>query len=227
MTAQPNRIDGAGLIDRDRPVSFTFDGNQYAGYEGDTLASALLANDVHLVARSFKYHRPRGIYGVGSEEPAALVTVGEDGRTDPNTRATIVELRDGLVARSQNAWPSVGFDIGAINNSLSRFFSAGFYYKTFMWPGLKGWRFYEHFIRRAAGMGRLSAEPDPDYYERKEHFCDLLIVGAGPAGIAAALTASESGARVLLVDENASPSLLAHPDLGNWASDACSSSEFV
>ncbi len=158
MSGQVNRVAAGLVIDRDRPLTFSFNGRNFDGFAGDTLASALLANDVHFVARSFKYHRPRGIYGAGSEEPAALVTVGEGARHDPNTRATIVELHDGLVATSQNAWPSLEFDLGAVNDSMSRFFSAGFYYKTFMWPGLKGWRFFEYFIRRAAGMGKLSLE---------------------------------------------------------------------
>ncbi|MDA0992652.1 MAG: sarcosine oxidase subunit alpha family protein [Proteobacteria bacterium] len=197
------RLPDGGRIDRTQPVRFRFNGKEYGGFLGDTLASALLANGVLLVARSFKYHRPRGIWSAGAEEPNALVTVGTGARREPNTRATTVEIYDGLVANSQNAWPSVGFDIGAINNLLSRFFSAGFYYKTFMWPGARGWRIYEHFIRRAAGMGKVAKTADPDRYERIEAFCDLLIVGSGPAGIAAAQTAARSGVRVILVDENA------------------------
>ena len=205
MTGKAHRVDNAGRIDRERPIQFTFDGRKYSAYEGDTLASALLANDCLLLARSFKYHRPRGMFSLGSEEPCALVTVGSGNRSEPNTRATMVELYDGLVARSQNAWPSLRFDIGAINNLFGRFFSAGFYYKTFMWPGAKGWQFYERFIRRTAGMGFAPPSADPDRYERIEAFCDVLIVGAGPAGLAAAATAARSGARVLIADENAVP----------------------
>jgi sarcosine oxidase subunit alpha len=197
------RLAEGGRIDRTQPVGFCFNGKEYGGFAGDTLASALLANGILLVARSFKYHRPRGIYSAGVEEPNALVTVGTGARREPNTRATSIEIYDGLVASSQNAWPSVNFDVGAINKLFSRFFSAGFYYKTFMWPGARGWRIYEHFIRRAAGMGKAARSADPDRYERIEAFCDLLVVGSGPAGIAAALVAARSGARVIVVDENA------------------------
>ena len=225
MSAQTNRLTEGGAVDRGKPVTFSFDGNLYEGFDGDTLASALLANDVHLVARSFKYHRPRGIYSAGSEEPCALVTVGEDAAAEPNTRATVVELYEGLVANSQNVWPSLGFDVGAINNALSGLFSAGFYYKTFMWPGLKGWRFYERFIRRAAGMGRASTDPDPDIYERAEAFCDLLIVGAGPSGIAAAMAAADSGARVMLVDENAWPHSHCQSAVNDWMVSALATLE--
>ncbi|MDH4107518.1 MAG: sarcosine oxidase subunit alpha family protein [Gammaproteobacteria bacterium] len=203
MSAQPCRLAHGGRIDRAQALRFSFDGRAYTGYAGDTLASALLANGVSLLARSFKYHRPRGIHSAGAEEPNALVTIGRGARREPNTRATAVELVEGLEAYSQNAWPSLGFDLGAVNNLVSPFFSAGFYYKTFMWPGARGWRFYERFIRRAAGMGAVADGADPDRYERIEEFCDLLVVGSGPAGTAAALTAARSGARVLLVDENA------------------------
>ena len=203
MSRQSHRVDGEGRVDYSQTIRFTFDGKSYPAYAGDTLASALLANGVKLVARSFKYHRPRGVYSAGSEEPTALVTVGEGARVAPNTRATTVELYDGLVARSQNAWPSLSLDFGAINNRLSGLFSAGFYYKTFMWPGVKGWMFFERFIRRAAGMGESARESDPDRFERIEEFCDVLVVGAGPAGLAAALVAGRSGARVIIVDENA------------------------
>ena len=220
MSGQINRQSNDADIDRNQPLTFTFDGRRYQGYRGDTLASALLANDVHLVARSFKYHRPRGIYSAGSEEPCALVTVGSGKRAEPNTRATMVELYDGLVASSQNAWPSIRFDVGAINNALANVFSAGFYYKTFMWPGLRAWRFYERFIRRAAGMGTSSIQADPDRYERVEAFCDVLVVGTGPSGIAAALSASRSGARVLLIDEYASQRGSQHPELRDWYSSA-------
>ena len=223
MSGKAHRIDSGGRIDRERPLRFTFDGREYTAYEGDTLASALLANDCLHVARSFKYHRPRGVFSAGSEEPSALVTVGSGNRSEPNTRATTVELHDGLVARSQNAWPSLRFDIGAINNLFGRFFSAGFYYKTFMWPGAKGWQFYERFIRRTAGMGVAPPSADPDRYERIEAFCDVLVVGTGPAGLAAAATAARSGARVIIADENAVPGgairsgIAAGDELRDWA----------
>ena len=200
--SQPFRNADGGLIDRGRSVGFTFDGRRYTGHGGDTLASALLANGVRLVGRSFKYHRPRGVVAAGAEEPNALVQLGEGARTEPNTRATQVELYDGLVAWSQNRWPSVGFDIGAANDLLSRVFPAGFYYKTFMWPP-RAWMFYERFIRRAAGLGRAPAEPDPDTYEKRRAHCDVLVVGGGPAGLAAARAAGASGARVILADEQA------------------------
>ena len=149
---QPHRLPTGGRIDRTRLVSFYFNGRPYTGYYGDTLASALLANGVHLVGRSFKYHRPRGILSAGSEEPNALVQLGDGAVTDPNMRATQIELYDGLRASSQNCWPSVSFDIAAVNNAFSRFLPAGFYYKTFMWPR-RLWRHYEFLIRHAAGLG--------------------------------------------------------------------------
>ncbi|MEP1520828.1 sarcosine oxidase subunit alpha family protein [Ascidiaceihabitans sp.] len=196
------RIAGKGRIDRSKPVSFTFDGNSYRGFQGDTLASALLANDVRLVARSFKYHRPRGILTAGSEEPNALVTVGAAGHTDPNVRATVQELYEGLQARSQNAWPSLEFDVMAINDIAAPFLGAGFYYKTFMWPRVFWERVYEPIIRRAAGLGALSGEDNADTYERAFAHCDVLVIGAGPAGLMAALTAAQAGADVILADED-------------------------
>jgi sarcosine oxidase subunit alpha len=198
----PNRLDGEGAIRRDRTLSFTFDGRRYAGHPGDTLASALLASGVRLVARSFKYHRPRGILTAGSEEPNALVELRTGARREPNTRATVVELFDGLEARSQNRWPSLALDFGAINSFLSPVFIAGFYYKTFMWPASFWERVYEPAIRRAAGLGRASLEADPDSYDKAHAFCDLLVVGGGPAGLAAALAAGRAGARVILCDED-------------------------
>jgi sarcosine oxidase subunit alpha len=203
MSSDFRTADG-GRVDRAQRLRFTFDGRAYAGLAGDTLASALLANGVHLTARSFKYHRPRGIMAAGSEEPNALVTVIRDaGRTTPNLRATQVELYDGLIAESQNRWPSLQFDVGRINDRLSRFFPAGFYYKTFMWPR-KAWKsLYEPAIRRAAGLGKAPVQPDPDRYAQRYAHCDVLIVGAGPAGIAAALAAADAGARVILCDETA------------------------
>ena len=194
--------EGEGAIRRDRTLSFVFDGKHYAGHPGDTLASALLASGVRLVARSFKYHRPRGILTAGPEEPNALVELRTGARREPNTRATVVELFDGLEARSQNRWPSLGLDFGAINSFLSPIFIAGFYYKTFMWPAAFWERVYEPVIRRAAGLGRASLEADPDTYEKAHAFCDLLVVGGGPAGLTAALTAGRAGARVILCDED-------------------------
>ncbi len=197
------RLNNGGLIDRSAPAAFSFDGKQLQGFAGDTLASALLANDVRVVGRSFKYHRPRGILTAGSSEPNALVTTGEGDRTEPNGRATTVELYDGLVAHSQNRWPSLTFDIGALNSLLSPFLSAGFYYKTFMWPAAFWEKLYEPLIRRAAGLGRASYDPDPDRYEKRWAHCDLLVVGGGPAGLMAAVTAARAGARVIVADEQA------------------------
>lgn len=197
-----SRLAAGGLIDRTQPLSFTFDGKAYEGYKGDTLASALLANDVRLVGRSFKYHRPRGILTAGSEEPNALVTLGTGARAEPNTQATMISLFDGLVANSQNCWPSPSFDLMAINQLFAPLFAAGFYYKTFMWPA-KAWEMlYEPIIRRAAGLGKLSMLPDPDTYDRDHGFCDLLVIGGGPAGLSAALTAGRAGLRVILADED-------------------------
>jgi len=199
---QPNRLAGAGLIDRSRPLSFQFDGKRYTGYDGDTLASALLAAGVRLVGRSFKYHRPRGVLTAGSEEPNALVELRGGARREANTRATVAELFDGLEARSQNRWPSLAFDVSAINSLFSPIFVAGFYYKTFMWPASFWEKLYEPAIRRAAGLGRASREADPDSCEKAHAFCDVLIIGAGAAGLAAALCAVRSGARVILCDED-------------------------
>ncbi len=197
------RNPSGGRIDRAQPLNFRFDGEDYQGFAGDTLASALLANGVHLVGRSFKYHRPRGILSAGAEEPNALVTVIRDAaRSTPNLRATQVELYEGLIAESQNRWPSLKLDFGRINDALSAFFPAGFYYKTFMWPK-KAWKaIYEPVIRRAAGLGRAPTQPDPDRYAHRYAHCEVLIVGAGPAGIAAALKAAALGARVILCEQS-------------------------
>ncbi|APG94729.1 sarcosine oxidase subunit alpha [Sinorhizobium americanum] len=199
------RLTKGGLVDRNAPLSFTFDGRPLRGFAGDTLASALLANGRMLVGRSFKYHRPRGILTAGAAEPNALVTIGRGGRTEPNTRATMQELYEGLEAQSQNRWPSLEFDVGALNGLLSPFLGAGFYYKTFMWPAPLWEKFYEPVIRKAAGLGKASYESDPDAYEKSWAHCDLLVIGAGPTGLAAALTAGRAGARVILVDEGALP----------------------
>jgi sarcosine oxidase subunit alpha len=197
-----HRLPQGGLLDRERPLGFRFDGREYSGYAGDTLASALLASGVRLVGRSFKYHRPRGILTAGSEEPNALVELRTGARREPNTRATVAELFEGLEAASQNRWPSLAFDFAAVNSLLSPIFVAGFYYKTFMWPAALWEKLYEPIIRRAAGLGRASADPDPDSYERAHAFCDVLVIGAGPAGLAAALSAGRAGARVILCDED-------------------------
>src|SRR3954467_13006051 len=202
--SQRFRIDWGGEIDRSAPLSFTFNGRRYEGYRGDTLASALLANGVRLVARSFKYHRPRRIVSAGPEEPNALVRIGRGGRALPNLPATMVELYEGLEAVSINCWPGVELDCGAVANAFSRILPAGFYYKTFMWPR-GAWMWYEKFIRGAAGLGRTPEEPDPDRYEKRFDHCDVLVVGGGPAGIAAALAAGDAGARVILVDERSEP----------------------
>jgi sarcosine oxidase subunit alpha len=183
-------------------LSFTFDGRHYTGFHGDTLASALLANGVHLVGRSFKYHRPRGIFSAGAEEPNALVGVRRDAaRYVPNLRATQIELYEGLQAESQNRWPSLEFDVGAVNDAVSPFIPAGFYYKTFMWPRSAWHSFYEPRIRATAGLGHAPEHPDPDRYANRFAHCDVLVVGAGPAGLAATLAAARTGARVILCDE--------------------------
>ena len=196
------RTESGGRIDRSRKLRFSFDGDEFEGLAGDTLASALLANGVHLAGRSFKYHRPRGIVTAGAEEPNALVAVRRDeARYTPNLRATQVELYEGLEAESQNRWPSLGFDLGRLNDWLSPLFPAGFYYKTFMWPRTAWARVYEPMIRAAAGLGRAPKLPDPDRYENRYAHCDVLVAGSGPAGVAAALAAADSGARVFLCDE--------------------------
>ena len=196
------RVGGKGLIDRSDPVSFVFDGVTYSGFRGDTLASALLANGVRLMGRSFKYHRPRGVLTAGSEEPNALVTVGTGAAQEPNVRATMQEIYPGLVARSQNRWPSLSLDLMAVNDLAAPFLGAGFYYKTFMWPKSFWEKLYEPVIRRAAGLGALSGADNADKYESAYAFCDLLVIGAGPAGLMAALQAARAGADVILADEN-------------------------
>ena len=195
------RVKRSKHIDETYKISFKFNGKLYYGFKGDTLASALLANDIHLVGRSFKYHRPRGIMTAGSEEPNAIVQLHNNSPwTEPNVRATEVEIYEGLEASSQNCWPSVNFDIGGINNFLSPLLPAGFYYKTFMWPA-SFWEKYEYFIRKSAGLGKSPTKADPDIYEHKYIHCDVLVIGAGISGIISAKTAAKNGFKTLLVDE--------------------------
>ena len=230
--SQPFRLATGGRVDRSMLLSFQLDGSNYTGYRGDSLASALLANGVHLVGRSFKYHRPRGILSAGPEEPNALVSIDRGGgRYDPNMRATEVALFDGLSAITQNRWPSLRFDVGAVAGLFAPLIPAGFYYKTFMWPGWAWHKLYEPAIRAMAGLGRAPRERDPDRYASRFAHCDVLVVGTGPAGLAAALAASEAGARVILCDEQEElgGSLLSRPDLQlegkpawSWLADAAS-----
>ncbi len=195
------RLDKGGLINRNKKISFKFNGKKYSGYEGDTLASALIANGVHLVGRSFKYHRPRGFFGAGVDEPYAIVQMNRNNEVDPNVRATEQELFEGLEAKSVNCWPNVDFDIGAINNFLGKFFPAGFYYKTFMWPKSFWYKVYEPIIRKAAGFGAASIKHDKERYEHKYEYCDLLITGSGPSGLASAYAAAKNGAKVILAED--------------------------
>ncbi len=195
------RLEKGGLINRSKKISFKFNGKKYYGYEGDTIASALLANGVHLVGRSFKYHRPRGFFGAGVDEPYAIVQMYRNNEVDPNVRATEQELFEGLEAKSVNCWPSVQFDIGAINNFLNRFFPAGFYYKTFMWPKSFWYNIYEPIIRKAAGFGAASIKHDKERYEHKYEYCDLLITGSGPSGLASAYAAAQNGAKIILAED--------------------------
>jgi sarcosine oxidase subunit alpha len=226
--SQAFRRDTGGLIDRLAALRFSFDGAQYTGFAGDTLASALLANGVRLVGRSFKYHRPRGIFSAGPEEPNALVELRDGAAREPNTRATVVELFDGLISRSQNRFPSLRFDLMALNGLLSPIFAAGFYYKTFMWPASFWERVYEPLIRRAAGLGRAAGLPDPDSYEKQSLFADVLVIGGGAAGLSAALAAAEAGREVVLAEQDFALGgrLLADRDTvdgvpgADWARDA-------
>ena len=199
--SQNFRIKDKGFINRNKLINFSFNGKEYTGYEGDTLASALLANGIHLVGRSFKYHRPRGFFAAGVDEPNAKLQVELNGHSEPNVNATEIELVEGISATSQNCWPSVEFDIGAINNLLNKFFPAGFYYKTFMWPKSFWYKIYEPFIRKAAGLGIASTEKDKERYEHKFEYCDLLVTGSGPAGLATAYAAAKSGAKVILAED--------------------------
>jgi sarcosine oxidase, subunit alpha len=222
---QPFRIPTGGRVDRSQPISFTFDGNRLEGLTGDTLASALLANGVHLVGRSFKYHRPRGIMTAGSDEPNALMRVGNHPSLQtPNTRATEIELYDGLEAQSQNRWPSLRYDLGAVTDLLAPLVPAGFYYKTFMWPKRAWDQLYEPAIRAVAGLGRAPTVPDASRYAQRYAHCDALVIGAGPAGLSAALAAAECGARVILCDEQFEfgGSLLGEPDASVMGQNAWS-----
>ncbi|HET9579153.1 MAG TPA: 2Fe-2S iron-sulfur cluster-binding protein, partial [Usitatibacter sp.] len=223
-----SRIPDAGRIDRALPLDFTFNGRSLRGYAGDTLASALLANDVHLVARSYKYHRPRGIVTAGSEEPSAIVQLERGARTTPDLRATEIELYPGLDASSVNCFPSVGFDVRALSGLASSLLVAGFYNKTFMWPRSFWDKVYEPALRKAAGLGVAPDAPDPDIYDRVHWHCDALVVGAGPAGLAAALELARAGLRVVIADEGRElgGSLLRRPaevealDGAQWAARA-------
>ncbi len=222
MSLEPYRLPNGGRIDRTRVNLISFDRRELPAHPGDTLASALLASGITPLARSFKYHRPRGLMTAGPEEPNALVELRTGDRREPNTPATMIEAYDGLQASSQNAWPSINFDIGATNQLLAPMLSAGFYYKTFMGPvvgplkGTRFWMFCEHFIRRAAGLGRAAMRADPDSYEKAVAHCDVLIVGAGPAGLAAASSAARGGADVILVEQDfeLGGSLLGEPSSG-------------
>ena len=198
---QNYRVKDGGKIQRDIKIPFIFNGKAYFGYKGDTLASALLANGIYLIGRSFKYHRPRGIIAAGVEDANGKVQLYRDNITEPNVNVTEVELVNGLRIESQNCWPSVTFDVWAINNFLNRFFPAGFYYKTFMWPKSFWYKVYEPVIRKAAGMGTASLKPDPDRYEHQYEHCDILVVGSGPSGISSALAAAKNGARVILAED--------------------------
>ena len=213
MKTSVNRFPTGGRVDRRQPIDFQFNDRQYTGLQGDTLASALLANNVKLVARSWKYHRPRGILSAGVEEPNALVQLFEGAATVPNARMTEVALVPGLRARSIHAKPSIQFDIGSINSTIARFIPAGFYYKTFM-ASQRAWHFFERYIRKASGLGESPREQDPDFYEKQFAHCDVLIAGGGLAGLTAALAAGATGARVILADEQS--------EFGGWllSSDA-------
>ena len=200
-----NRIAGHGTLSRAKTIQFIFDGVSYEALEGDTLASALLANGIHLMGRSFKYHRPRGVISAGVEEPNALMGISRDpARHTPNVRASVQEVFDGMVATSQNRYPSLAMDVGAINNVFARFLPAGFYYKTFKWPAAAWDKLYEPIIRRSAGLGVSPSQEDPDHYANRFAHCDVLIIGAGPAGLTAALAAGEAGKSVIICDENPS-----------------------
>jgi len=192
------RLAHGGQIDRNKPLSFTFNGKAFGGYQGDTLASALIANGVKLTSRSFRYHRPRGIFSAGGEECCAIVSIGEGEQIEPNVRATLQPLFDGLVVSSQNGWPSLKWDLGVVPGWFSRFLPTGFYYKTFIWPD---WKWYEGFVRRMAAVAPAPEGKDPDQYDKRHARCDLLIIGGGPAGLAAAMEVAPSGQRIILAND--------------------------
>ncbi|WP_372884677.1 2Fe-2S iron-sulfur cluster-binding protein, partial [Shimia sp.] len=194
---------GGRLLNKGKQLHFTFNGKQFTGYEGDTLASALLANDQMMMGRSFKYHRPRGVVASGAEEPNALVNLGQGGKFEPNQRATTTELFDGLSCTSQNHWPSLEFDVGAVNNYMTRFFPAGFYYKTFMFPAFAWKHVFEPIVRQSAGLGQVPKDRDADTYEHFYAFVDVVVIGGGIAGLEAARAAGASGAKVLLMEQTA------------------------
>ncbi|WP_373083726.1 sarcosine oxidase subunit alpha family protein [Sneathiella sp.] len=210
---RPTKEDVGALIDPHTTLDFTFDGKQMTGFQGDTVASALLANGIDLVARSFKYHRPRGIVSAASEEPSALMTVRIDGLEEPNTRATQALLQDGMAVQSQNRWPSLEVDVFGVLNSASAFLPSGFYYKTFMAPS-RAWPFYEWVIRHIAGLGKVPAEPPTGRYERTFAHCDVLVAGGGAAGLVAALSAGRAGARVIIAEEQSHLGLGLLPETG-------------
>ncbi|MEP2603967.1 MAG: 2Fe-2S iron-sulfur cluster-binding protein, partial [Paraglaciecola sp.] len=199
---QVNRLDDGGRINRQTPLNFTFNDKTYQGFEGDTLASALLANGVDVVGRSFKYSRPRGVITADAQEPNAIFQVGSnDASTIPNPRATQTELYANLVCSSTNGWPNVDFDLmGTVGKVGGSAMPPGFYYKTFMFPQSM-WMSYEKMIRKGAGLGCSPLQPDPDSYDKLNHHCDVMVVGAGPAGLSAALAAARAGARVIIADE--------------------------
>ena len=198
MSRSAFRAAVGGRVDRAKPLRFRFDGRAYQGLQGDTLASALLANGVRVFGRSFRFHRPRGLLAAGAEEPNAIMQLGRGAAGEANIKATQAMLVDGLEARAVNAWPNARYDLGSVLGLLSSVLSAGFYYKTFKWPG---WNLYAPWIRRAAGLGKTPTGPDPDLYATTFAGCDVLVVGAGPAGLAAAQAAVALGERLILVDD--------------------------